>query len=106
MVRSLIGFLIIAVIFLAGMAVGGGQDKHQSFGESIKLIDFNPDLQTEEDYVEKINMREKHQADIETPDQEVPEGFIQTAASSLESVVKGFYDMIVQLCYAFANLFF
>jgi len=107
MVRSLMGFLIIAVIFLAGMVVGGGQGNHESIGESVKLIDFNPDLQFNTDEKEQANIKEEFRdIDMKKIEQEPPKGFTQTVASSLESVVKGFYDMVVKLCYAFANLFF
>jgi len=107
MVRSLIGFLIIAVIFLAGMVVGIGKEGNQSIGDSIKLIDLDSDLQVQSDETERRNAEENHNnSNVHQVEQDSPKHFTQMVASSLESVVKGFYDMVVQLCYAFTNLFF
>lgn len=106
MVRSLIGFFIVAVIFLAGMVVGSGEEDQQSIGESIKMIDFHPDSETHSEETEQLKSKEEqYDTVVNQAEQETPKHFIQIVASSLESVVKGFYDMIVQLCYAFTKLF-
>jgi len=106
MVRSLIGFLIIAVIFLAGMVVGGN-DEPQSIKDSMKLIDFNPELEAHPEDTQQIPSQNEHlKQNFNETKQETQQNFTQMVASSLESVVKGFYDLVVQLCYAFANLFF
>src|SRR5699024_884491 len=107
MVRSLFGFLIIVVIFLAGMVVGIGKESNQSIGESIKLIDIDPDFQDQPVEMEQVNLKEKHNDQkVNQVEQETPKHFRQVVASSLESIVKGFYDMGVRPCYAFTNLFF
>src|SRR5699024_11534986 len=94
MVRSFIGFLIIIAIFLTGMVVGIGKDSQQADHDSIKLIDFNLDHQNESEQMKKENEYEdtSHAKD----EYETPRHLTQVIASSLESIVKGVCDMIVQ----------
>lgn len=103
MIRSLMGLLIIAVIFLAGMVVGIGKEEQASISDTTESMDFNSDLQ-ENELIEK---EAEYPAAIEKMSEEdTPNHLTQKMASSLESIVKGFYEMVVQLCYTFANLFF
>lgn len=107
MIRSLLGLLIIAVIFLAGMVVGIGKDGNMSTADSTDSTDSSSisHFETEEN-AETDLKNEYKDAAVKMDGEDTPSHFTQKIASSLESVVKGFYEAVVQLCYSFANLFF
>lgn len=107
MFRMFMGLLIVAVIFLAGMVVGISKEEPASSDDSSKLVDFHPvSHDKHEETPQHESQNDYNETKDDMADNDEPAHLTQKIAASLESVVKGFYEGVVQLCYAFANLFF
>src|SRR5690625_2908491 len=114
MVRSFVSLLLLVIVFLVGMVIGA--DREQD------VIPVNNKQQEESEFTEE-KVQLENDADITTEDgeplfiedQEMEE---QTAsvdqsghstlkiASFLESIVTGFYNIIVDILYQISSLFF
>lgn len=103
MVRSFIVFLMLLVVFLAGMLLGGERGQYASgTAEMEQLQERNWDGQsTEEQNEQKIEMEETYLGEPEDNPH-----LTQKAASALETGVRGFYDLVVQTLYQISSLFF
>lgn len=109
MVRSFIVLLMLTVVFLAGMVLG--VDRGQSA--------INPDVDVEQEVevpepsenkqmIEKERIVQAEEASNEeiVDAEEEPMHLTQKTASLLETGVKGFYEMVVQMLYQISQLFF
>ncbi|WP_121615065.1 hypothetical protein [Virgibacillus halodenitrificans] len=110
MVRSIIVLLLFAIFFLTGTLYG--MDHAQPMeGEGEREIQNNA--------VETKKTKKEHEANTqeviyqnpkavstEQVDVAEPVSFVQKAAAFLEAVVKGFYEVLVQLLYQVSKLFF
>ncbi|MBM7597911.1 hypothetical protein JOC34_000268 [Virgibacillus halotolerans] len=108
MIRSFIVVLLLAVFFLSGtlygMDRGEGAEKNEALS-SLKTSDDQQDnlettaATTELEEMEKI---EKLRAE----EMNEPEHFTVKTASFLETAVKGFYEVVVEILYQISSLFF
>lgn len=108
MVRSFVFLLLLIVVFLGGMLLGIDREKSAGFRdmehpntEDVGVIDYT-------DHMDK-DTRPIDQLDVEKPNNEqiveAPPQTTQKVASFLETGVKGFYDMVVDILYHVSSLF-
>lgn len=106
MVRTFIVFLMLLVVFLAGILLGVERGQFASSSDPEKeavLQEDNMDEQTVEDrQIEEKEIEEENY--LTDPDGKTH--LMQKTASFLETGVSGFYDVIVQMLYQFSSLFF
>jgi hypothetical protein len=102
MVRFLITLLLIAVFFLGGMLLG--VDRGQPADGDLEKSEVKEVIVTDTDIDDG---QASEQTVQETPvDIDEPSHFTQKVASFLETVLKGFYEMVVMIFYQFAEQFF
>ncbi|WP_217586758.1 hypothetical protein [Lentibacillus saliphilus] len=101
--RTIVVLLLLAVFFLLGIVYSQGQNESNDVIDSLDLMTERQetvDQKTEQPIVNEQNMA----AEVVNVDE--PPHFTQKMAASLEGIVKGFYDMIVDIMYTFAEAFF
>ncbi|HLS06856.1 MAG TPA: hypothetical protein VK079_02805 [Bacillota bacterium] len=100
MIRLLFYLMGLTIVFLFGLVIGLGREmEEQQF--------VNDEEVTEAEFVNEQTLETSWQ-DYPEPTQafvEEDERLIQKFASLCESVVHGFYQMVVQILYQFSKLF-
>lgn len=112
MVRSFVSLLLLVIVFLAGMLIGVDRDRDampatnkQEANESIEemvQLENDVDITEEDDHL----FIEDEQIEEQTARVGQPEHSTQKIASFLESIVTGFYDIVVEILYQISSLFF
>ncbi|GAB3050716.1 hypothetical protein [Virgibacillus ainsalahensis] len=102
MIRSFIVILLLAVFFLTGMVYGIERDDLAGKDETIEEIEEKEQMVEETEQIETVDQAVSQEA----LEMEGKVHFTQKAASLLETVVKGFYEMVVQMLYQISQLFF
>lgn len=97
--RSILVLLLLAVFFLTGLVLGvdRGQDNGLANENTVSK--------------EKVENVKVAQVSRQTKNEDVmkaepPPNLTQQAASFMESSVKGFYNLVVELIYGFVHVFF
>ncbi|HLR66506.1 hypothetical protein [Virgibacillus alimentarius] len=109
MVRSFIVFLMLIVVFLAGMLFG--IDRGQIASKPVetdteRIVNHEEEKMDEGEIIEKERILQIEEADeTTTADVEPDNHLTQKTASVLEAGVKGFYEIIVQILYQISQLF-
>lgn len=102
MMRSFIILLLLIVVFLAGMLIGIERE------ESIRSNHISPEL-NEVEQIDQIVHWEAYEEQSIIEEQmlniEGPEHTTQKLATFLESGVKGFYEIIVDVLFELSSLF-
>jgi len=107
MMRIATTILLLAVFFLAGMVYGLERDTTADENQNIKVIE----TEKIEERAEKVEQTEEDltvypSVHDQLDELDKPVYFTEKLASMLEIGVKGFYEGIVKLLYAFSEQFF
>ncbi|MFD1038536.1 hypothetical protein ACFQ3N_09040 [Virgibacillus byunsanensis] len=107
MVRSIIVLLLVAVFFLTGMVLG--IDKGQNSASTVVEDEVKTTIQDQDlESVEKVTNKDVLEPEVNNNIMNIqePVHFTQKMANFLETLVKGFYDIVVEIVYQIAQLFF
>ncbi|HLR08262.1 MAG TPA: hypothetical protein VK136_03225 [Bacillota bacterium] len=102
--RSLVVLLLITVFFLAGLVVGidRGQIDSEEIPATIETEEITDTEENQGAPLAQEQMVDEHLVDAGASSAH----FTQKAAASMEAIVTRFYDLVVQILYQIAQLFF
>ncbi|AIF45387.1 hypothetical protein [Virgibacillus sp. SK37] len=110
MVRSIIVLLLFAIFFLTGTLYGMDHAQPMAGKEEGEVQTNKVESKEIKNEKEPKKQKEESQDPIvvsaENVDVAEPVSFVQKTAALLEAVVKGFYEVLVQLLYQVSKLFF
>ncbi|ASN05178.1 hypothetical protein [Virgibacillus necropolis] len=95
--KSIVILLLLLLFFVSGMLFGVERDQLEFTSPKVETIDVNKVSESQETISPLSENNEYKQA---------PDHFTQKMASFIEGIVKGFYEIIVQLLYQVVQLFY
>ncbi|MBP2078140.1 hypothetical protein [Oceanobacillus polygoni] len=100
--RFIVILLLLAVFFLSGIVYGMNQEEPQAIDNDTAVVDVIEDTEEQESSVETVTIPvSQPMADADAPAQ-----YTQKTASILGAGVKGFFELLMQVLYQTAQLFF
>lgn len=98
--RSFVVLLMLVIVFLVGMIIGIEREQVTS--------NEKDDEQVEEISIVSIEHEEANIPEASTSQEDIDKSLhlTQKTASVLETSIKGFYNIIVEILYQFSKLFF
>gem|GEM_PF-1711701 len=113
MVRSFVSLLLLVIVFLVGMVIGADREQdvipvnnkqeESEFTEEMVQLENDADITTEDGEPLFIEDREMEE---QTASVDQSGHSTLKIASFLESIVTGFYNIIVDILYQISSLFF
>jgi len=113
MIRSFVSLLLLVIVFLVGMLIGVDREQdtlpadniqeEQEFNKEMVQLENDADITTEDEdhlFIEDEEMEEQ------TASVDQSEHSTLKIASFLESIVTGFYNIVVDILYQVSSLFF
>lgn len=111
MLRFLISLLLLVVVFLSGMIIGIDRGKDQESNivqQEVEIVPNHIDGETNEHVLSTDSSDTQNEQiinnDILNNDKEV--FMTQKVAAFLETGIKGFYELIVNILYQISSLFY
>ncbi|ASK63140.1 hypothetical protein CFK37_13765 [Virgibacillus phasianinus] len=100
--KSIVVLLLLVLFFVSGMLFGVEHDRDQAKlpTPQVETIDGNEGSEQQEEIIKVTSEPENGEY------KQAPVYFTQKMASFFEGIVKGFYEIIVQLLYQIVQLFY
>lgn len=106
--KSIVILLLLLLFFVSGMMFGVDRDHSQNTSPEVQTIDVNEsEIQQEQaETVVKTSAGKDNIGSENGEYKQAPTHFTQKMASFIEGIVKGFYEVIIQLLYQVVQLFY
>lgn len=104
--KSIVVLLLLLLFFVSGMLFGLERDQTEFTVPNVETIDINEANVQEGEVITQGTPVVENIAANSSEYKQAPVHFTQKMASFVEGIVKGFYEIIVQLLYQVVQLFY